>query len=308
MKILIAAPIDEQCKKDLEKFGEVVFEKYPDERRLIKLIKDFDVLIVRSKPKVTKKVLSAGKKLKLIIRAGIGLDNIDVTAAEKLGIKIRNTPTAPTKAVAEFTISLMLTLLRKVCKANAAMKNEKWLKSELIGNELYGKCLGIIGAGRIGCEVAKLGDAFGMKVLYYDIRENGSYKKYNMERVELNELLREADVVTIHVPLTNETKGMIGKNEIDVMKNGSYLINTSRGKIVKERDLLHALKSGKLAGVALDVYSLEPPFENKVLKELISLDNVVTTPHIAGSTFESQRRIGRQIIEIVKEELKQNTN
>lgn len=290
MKILIADEIHEECAKRLREAGFEVEEKPGiTNEELKKIINHYDVLIVRGRTKVTKDLIENATNLKLIGRVGVGLDNIDVEAAEKRGIKVINTPQMSTIAVAELTMSLILNLLRKTYYAIESMKKGLWEKKSLYGNELFGKTLGIIGFGRIGKAVAERARAFGMKVIAYDI----SLDQESLERIgvigvsSLEELLKSSDIISLHVPLTKDTKHMINSSTIALMRTGAYIINTSRGEIINTKDLLEALKSGKLAGAALDVFENEPPKEPWE-KELIQLPNVITTPHIGAQTYEAQ--------------------
>ncbi len=253
------------------------------------IVSNYDVIIVRSRTKVTKEIIEAGAKLKVIARAGSGLDNIDVEAALRRGITVLNAPEAVTEAVAELTIGLMLSLARMIPYADRAIKEGGWPKEGLIGWELKGKTLGIVGFGRIGKRVAEIAKVMGMEVLVTKRSPLAPevLKELGVELVSLQELLKRSDVITLHVPLTPETYHMIGEKEIELMKNGAFLINTSRGAIVDEEALLKALQSGKLRGAALDVYEVEPP----IGRALVKLPNVVCTPHIGSQTVEAQRLV-----------------
>jgi len=248
-------------------------------------------------------VLRATKNLKVAARAGVGLDNIDVKEAEAKGVKVINTPEAPSVAVAELTIGFMLSLARAIPLADRKMKSSEWIKSTLTGSELRNKTLGIIGFGRIGYQVAKRAKAFEMKVLAYDValeKLMDYVKEVGAEATTLQQLLKRSDFITLHVPLLPQTRHMIGEKEISAMKNGAYLINTSRGGIIEEEALKKALKSGKLAGAALDVFEEEPPKDTS----LSGLDKVVCTPHIGAQTEEAQKDAGiivaEKLIEIFR--------
>jgi len=284
MKILISDPISESAKEELKRHGEVT----EDINRT-----DYDILIVRSRTKVDRDMIDSAKNLKLVIRAGVGLDNIDVEYCRKKGIEVENTGAAPSVSVAELVFAHMLSLARSMFRATESLKRGEWLKDEFVGIELAGKTLGIIGYGRIGREVAKRARSFGMKVVVHD----PFIKEADAELTDLDTLLRESDFVTLHVPLTPETKNLINREKISEMKDGAFLINTSRGKVVDEEALYDALKSGKLAGAGLDVFSREPPEGS----ELITLDNVSLTPHIGSNTREAKARIGKIIVEVVRE-------
>jgi len=255
MKVLVTDPIHEDGIKALGEIAEVDVAKGLGEEELRARIADADVLVVRSATKVTKDLLSAAKNLKLIVRAGTGLDNIDIAAARERGIKVLNTPEAPSVATAELAMALMLAWARKIVDANLSMKQGKWEKSKLRGTELRGKTLGIIGTGRVGREVGRRAKAFGMKLLLNDIVEIPEFaKEVNSRYVDLETLLRESDYVSIHVPLTKETERMIDEEKLRMMKPTAVLINTARGGVVDERALVKALKSGEIAGACLDVY------------------------------------------------------
>jgi len=288
VKILICDPINSEGIEKLKKAGfRVDVAASITREELEKRIQEYNVLIVRSRTKVTREIINRGKRLRLIARAGSGLDNIDLKAAEKKGITIINTPEASADSVAELTIGLMIALARKITLADSSMKRGEWLKKELKGFLLKGKKLGLIGLGNIGLRVAKIAKAMGMKILVTKRTPPSPelLESLEAEFLTLDELLRRSDIVSIHVPLSEETRHMIGFNEISRMKDGAFLINTSRGEIVDEKALLEALKSGKLGGAALDVYTTEPP-ENS---ELINQPNVVCTPHIGAQTSEAQR-------------------
>jgi len=287
-RVLVCDPIDPEGVKRLEKAGFTIDEKPTiSSDELKKIASNYDVLIVRSRTKVTKEIIEAGKRLKLVCRAGVGLDNIDLRAAEERGIKVFNTPEAPAEAVAELSVGLILSLARSIPQADLTMKEGKWIKSKLTGWELKGKTLGTIGLGNIGERVAKLAKAFGMNILITKRTppDPALLKELEAEFVPLSELLRRSDVVTIHIPYTAETHHMIGEKELQLMKEGAYLVNTSRGPIVDESALLKALQSGRLGGAALDVYEFEPPKDWTLMR----LPNVVCTPHIGAETEEAQK-------------------
>jgi len=262
---------------------------------------DLDAIIVRSATKVRKELIDAARNLKVIGRAGVGLDNIDVEYARSKGIKVINTPGATSISVAELTIGLILAVMRKIAYADRETRKGAWPKKKCKGIEMYGKTMGIVGIGRIGREVAKRAKAFGMRVIYYDVYRPSEEqeRELGIEYRELDELLSEADVVSLHLPLTPETKHLINGERIAKMKDGAILINAARGGIVDEEALYEALKSGKLYGAALDVYENEPLRESK----LFELDNVVLTPHIGAQTKEGQTRAAVEIAEKIAEEL-----
>lgn len=260
--------------------------------QLEKRIAEFDAVVVRGRTKITTAVLNAGVKLKVVARSGVGLDNIDLQTAHKKSIQIVSTPAAPTTSVAELTIGLILAVLRKIAHADGALKQGKWIKSELMGSELKSRTVGVVGAaGRIGLEVARIAtQGFGSKVIGYDVIDMAQKsREIDFRAVPvLADLLKEADVVTIHVPYLPSTHHLINEGTIRSMKDGAILVNPSRGDVIDGQALLAALKSGKLAGAGLDVFHKEPPADDWE-KDLTSLPNVVCTPHIGAQTVECQR-------------------
>jgi D-3-phosphoglycerate dehydrogenase len=302
VKVLVAAPIHERALEKLRSAGfEIVYEEYPSEDRLVELIRDVDAVIVRSKPVVSRRVIEAGEKLKVIARAGVGLDNIDLEAAEEKGIKVFNAPSAPTESVAELAIGLMIAVLRKIAYADRKLREGVWAKKECLGHELRGKVLGVIGMGRIGTAVARIAyHGFGMKIIYYDVRKcpKEIEAELNAKCVDLDTLLRTADIVTIHVPLVPATRHMINEEKLRLMKKTAILINTARGGVVDTEALVKALREGWIAGAGLDVYEEEPlPPDHPLTK----LDNVVLTPHIGANTVEAQERAGIEVAEKIIE-------
>jgi len=261
---------------------------------LVSDAKNFDVIVVRGRTKVTAEVIAAAPSLKAIARSGVGLDNIDLEAAKKQSIAVISTPGAPATSVAELAVGLMMSLLRQIPLADHAMKQAQWTKAQLMGRELRGKTLGIVGvAGRIGTEVARIAvQGFGMKVIGYDVIDVAEKaKQVGFEAcTKLEDLLERADIVTIHVPYLPSTHHLIDESRISRMKEGSILINTSRGDIVDGRALLKAIKEGRINGSGLDVFHDEPPKEDWE-KELVALQNgrSVCTPHIGAQTYECQR-------------------
>jgi D-3-phosphoglycerate dehydrogenase len=299
LRVLITDPISEEGIRILEEAGLRV-DRRTDlaAGQLEEVVRLYEVLLVRSRTKVTEGVISAAANLRVIGRAGAGLDNIDVEAARKRGVKVVNSPEASTNAVAELTIGLMIALARRLSLADASMKRGVWAKSELVGWELGGKTLGVIGFGRIGSRVAEIARTLGMRVLAPEGHGDRSLlNRVGVECVPLEVLLRRSDIVTIHVPLTAQTRHLLGSKELEMMKDGSYLVNTSRGAVVDEKALLGALKSGRILGAALDVFETEPPTN----RELIAMPNLVCTPHIGGQTVEAQRMaavvLSRKVIE-----------
>ncbi|WP_457752396.1 hydroxyacid dehydrogenase [Thermococcus sp.] len=303
MKVLVAAPLHEKAIEVLKNAGfEVLYDEYPDEERLVELVKDVEAIIVRSKPKVTRKVIEAAPKLKVIGRAGVGLDNIDLEAAKERGIKVVNSPGASSRSVAELVLALMFNVARKVAFADRKMREGVWAKKQCMGIELEGKTLGIVGFGRIGYQIAKIAKALGMNILLYDPYPNEERaKEVGGKFVDLETLLRESDVVTLHVPLIDATYHLINEERLKIMKPTAILINAARGAVVDTNALVKALREGWIAGAGLDVFEEEPlPKEHPLTK----LDNVVLTPHIGASTVEAQMRAGVQVAEQIVEILK----
>ena len=297
MKILIADEIADSAVKLLKADYDVVIHHYsPNE--LLEEIYKFQALIVRSATKVPRLVIEKGINLKVIGRAGVGIDNIDIIAATEKKIAVVNSPQASTISVAEMALGFMLALSRKLIKGNQETKLGKWPKNALMGTELYAKTLGFVGCGRIGAEVAKRAQAFGMRCIAYDPylpKEIAKSIKVDLFD-DLNQVLSSSDFISIHALLTDETYGMIGEKEISIMKPSSFVINCARGGIIDEKALYYALVNQKIQGAALDVFETEPVKENK----LFELENVYVTPHIAASTIEAQERAGNIIAEQIK--------
>ena len=303
MKILVCDPVHEEGIEKLKQDGfEVDVNPTITSEQLTKIVSNYDALIVRSRTKVTKEIIEAGRQLRGIGRAGAGLDNIDLETAQKKGIMVFNVPGAGANAAAELTIGLIVSLARTIPRADHSMKEGKWIKKQFMGWELRDKTLGIIGLGNVGGRVAKIAKALGMNILVTKRTPPAPelLRELEAEFVLLKELLQRSDVVTIHVPLTPQTKHMIGAQEIQFMKKGAFLINTSRGAIVDEKALLNALKSEKLGGAALDVYEIEPPKD----LSLIKLPNVICTPHIGAQTERTQRVTAVSIAEKIINTLK----
>jgi len=288
MKVLVCDPVHEDGIKILKDAGfKVDVDSNISYEELKGKVRDYNVLIVRSRTKVTREIIEAGENLRVVGRAGAGIDNIDVEAAKEKGIIVLNTPEAPAIAVAELTMGLLLSLARQIPRADRSMKEGKWAKKEFKGWQLNGKTFGIVGLGHIGEKVARLAKAFGMKILITKRTPPSPeiLKELEAEFVPLDELLRRSDIISLHVPLTPQTRHMIGEREIQLMKNGAFIINTSRGAVIDEKALFNALKSGKLGGAALDVYEIEPPRDYSLMR----LPNIVCTPHIGAQTVEAQR-------------------
>jgi D-3-phosphoglycerate dehydrogenase len=305
LKVLISDNISPKCIEILKKSGlEVDVKTGLKPEELKACISDYHGLIIRSATKVTSGIINAAKNLKVIGRAGSGLDNVDKTAATKKGIVVMNTPGGNTITTAEHTISLMVSLARQIPQATMSMKAGKWEKKKFMGVELFNKTLGVIGIGNIGSQVAKRAQGLGMNVIAYDpFLSEDTAKAMGVEKVDIQELLRHSDFITIHTPITPETKNMINKETIKVMKNGARIINCARGGIINEKDLYDALIDGKLAGAALDVFEEEPPKNNP----LLTLNNVICTPHLGASTKEAQENVAIAVAEQVADYLINNT-
>ena len=288
LKILVCDSIDNEGIQKLEKAGFTVDVKPTiAAEELKKIVPNYNVLIVRSRTKVTKEIIDSGTELKAVGRAGAGLDNVDVEAAQKKALKILNTPEAPAEAVAELTLGLLLSLARNIPIADRALKEAKWIKKDLTGWELRGKTLGTVGLGNIGERVARLARGFCMNILISKRTppDPALLKELEAAFVPLHDLLTRSDVVTIHIPYTPQTHHMIGETELNLLKKGAYIINTARGAIIDEKALSKALQSGRLSGAALDVFEAEPPTD----WTLMQLPNVICTPHIGAQTKEGQK-------------------
>ncbi len=295
MKILVTDGLDPKAVAALRKGHEVDVREL-DLKGLLEAIPGYQALIVRSRTKVTKEVLTRGTQLKVVARAGVGVDNIDVEAATARRIVVVNAPTASTVSVAELAIGHMISLLRHLPEADRSVKAGKWEKSKLEGRELFGKQLGLVGSGRIGAEVARRAQAFGMRVIAYDpYLSLPTAQGLGIRLVDKGTVFREADVLSIHAALTEETRGLIGAAEFATMKRDAILVNCARGEIVNETALLDALRSGTIAGAALDVFSKEPPAGSP----LLTAPNIVLTPHVGASTVEGQARAGAIVAEQV---------
>ncbi len=288
-KFLVTEKIDEAGLKILEGAGEVVFASGTSEETLIRESRDVDAIIIRALGRITVGVLSNALNLRVVGRHGVGVDNVDVEAATKRGVIVVYTPDVNSEAVADHTFGLIIASARRIAQADHALRTRaEWkFRYECIGTNVYGKTLGIIGLGRIGRRVAKRAYGFKMRILAYDPYVTASpAEDLNVEIVDLKTLLSLSDFVTIHVPLTKETHGLLGEEELSLMKKEAFLINAARGGVIDESALVKALALGRLAGAALDVFSKEPPDpENPLFK----MDNVVVTPHMAAHTKETLR-------------------
>jgi D-3-phosphoglycerate dehydrogenase len=295
-KILIADKLDQESLDQLKAIPgfEVTVKTGMDEAALVQTIPGFNAVVVRSATKITRPVVEAAQDLEIIVRAGIGLDNVDAAAAKEKGIKVANTPSATTITVAEHAFGLMLGAVRQHGQANLTLKQHKWEKKAFNGSELYGKTLGVIGMGRIGQAVAERALAFGMKAVGYDIIPVSTKA---MKQVTLDELLAQSDIITLHIPKTQGA--ILGPAEFAKMKKGVIIVNVARGGTVDEKSLLDGLVSGQVKAAALDVFSKEPPED----WTLIDHPNVLAAPHIGAATDEGQKRAGGEVVRILKEKL-----
>lgn len=305
MKVLVSDNISSKGVEILRNAGLEVDVKTglkPDELKSI--IGEYQALVVRSATKATADIIEAAKNLKVIGRAGSGLDNVDKAAASKRGIVVMNTPGGNTVTTAEHTIAMIFAVARKIPQANASMTKGLWEKKKFMGTELFQKTLGIVGLGNIGGEVARRAQCLGMNVIAYDpFLSEEKAAEMGIEKMEVAELIKRADFITIHTPLTNETKNLINKDTIKTMKDGVYIVNCARGGIINEKDLFDALESGKVAGAALDVFEKEPPENNP----LVGHDKVVCTPHLGASTQEAQENVALAVAEQIVDYLMHGT-
>ncbi|MFH1055834.1 MAG: hydroxyacid dehydrogenase [Candidatus Altiarchaeota archaeon] len=296
-RILDAGKIHESAVAKAREFADVDVKVGLEEDALAAIIGDYDAIMVRSKPKVTKKVIDAGTKLKIIARAGVGLDNVDKEAAKARNITVVNSPEASTISVAEHAFALLLALCRNITKGDKMMREGKWDR-KMMGTELYGKTLGLVGFGRIGKEVASRAKAFGMKVIAADpIVKHEEAKALHVELVSLDTLFKTADVISLHVPAIPETKDIINEKTLAMMKPTALIVNTARGHAIDEDALYKALSEKKIAGAALDVYKKEPPEGSP----LPTLENIVLVPHFGANTHEGQTRAGMVIVEKLRD-------
>jgi len=298
MKIMVSDKLPSQAVDRLERAGHEVFVAWDEPKeKLPELIGEYDALIIRSATKARGDLLEAATNLKVIGRAGIGLDNVDLDACKERGIKVVNTPLATTVSVAELTLLHMLASVRDIVTGTVTTKEGKWEKKKLAGNELFSKTVGLLGIGNIGKAVAERCEAFGMKVLAFDaFVECREFEMCDIERV-----FRESDFISIHAPLTPQTKHLIDADAIEMMKDGVVILNISRGGIIDEDALYEALKSGKVKAACLDSFEVEPPEGSKLLE----LPNLICTPHIGGQTAEGQLRAGIQVADNVMKALEE---
>ena len=294
--VLICDQVAPILNEILQKNGlKITYEPEITPEQIKEKIGNFDVVVVRSRTKITKEMIDRASKCKIIARVGVGLDNIDTDAAKTKGIRVINAVEGAMNAVAELVLGLMLSLAREIPRADREIRNGKWLKKELMGTELSGKYLGIVGLGNIGKKLAKHAKALNMNIIGYDvipIPEDFSHE-VGLIKADLDTLISSADYISFHVPFTESTHHFVNSQLIAKMKKNAYLINTSRGEIIDENALYGALKSGKIAGAALDVFETEPAIGNK----LATLPNVICTPHIGAQTKEAQALAANVIAE-----------
>lgn len=301
--ILISDPVDQQCVELFQAEGfDVTYKPELTREELLTAIADVEALIVRSQTKVTAEVLQAGKRLRVVGRAGAGVDNIDVAAATRRGIIVMNTPGGNTISTAEHTMSMMLALARNIAQADASVKHGRWERKKFVGTEVFQKTIGIVGLGKVGAEVAIRCGAFDMQIIAFDpVLSNEAAAKLGVELVGLDELFRRSDIITIHSPLTTETRNLIDAVALKKCKRGVRIVNCARGGIVNEADLLAALNEGTVSGAALDVFDVEPPTN----LNLVNHPKVVCTPHLGASTEEAQEKVAIQIAHQVIDLLQQ---
>lgn len=304
MKVVVT---DKIAEKGIDKLKEAGFDVQVDtdanEDKVCELVKDADALIVRSGTQVTEKIINSAGKMKVIGRAGTGVDNIDVKTATAKGIKVLNTPFGNTISVAEHTIAMILSLCRHTHHSHESLEKGEWERKKFMGCELYQKTIGVIGLGKIGREVVKRLKGFEMNILGYDpFVPDEVYNELGIKKASLDEIMKQSDFITVHVSKNEKTTNLLGKKQFDEMKKGVKIINIARGGIVNEKELHDALKDGTVEGAALDVYEQEPP----EFFDLIKLENVIATPHLGASTKEAQDRCGVQIAEQVIKALKEN--
>jgi len=301
--VLICDQVSSTLKEILEKNGlKVTYEPEITPEQLAEKIGNFEVVVVRSRTKMTRELIAKADKCKIIARVGIGLDNIDQEAAKEKNIRVINAVEGAITAVAELVIGLMISMAREIPRADREIRNGNWIKKELMGSELKGKYLGIVGLGNIGKRLGRLARALNMNIIGYDVIpiDDEFSKEVGLMKADLDTLLSSADYVSFHVPLLDSTRHMINAEKLKMMKNTARIINTSRGGVIDEEALYNSLKDGSLAGAALDVFEVEPATENK----LITLPNFIATPHIGAQTKEAQllaaNIIAEKIIQIIR--------
>jgi len=304
VKALVCDPVSDLALRILEEAGvEVSYRPDIGREELLSVVDGYEVLVVRSRTRVDAEVITRGGRLRVVGRAGTGLDNIDLEKSEERGVAVVNTPEAPVNAVAELVIGLMIAVSRGIHVGDRLIRLGGWPKKHLVGTELHGKTLGVVGLGRIGRRVAEIARGFGMKILAYDVVEipKEILDALETKLIPLDELLRNSDYITLHVPLTEETRHMINEEKLKIMKRNAFLINASRGAVIDEEALYKALKEGWIAGAALDVFEHEPPAGSRLLE----LDNIVVTPHIGAQTKEAQELAATLLAERIVAKLRE---
>lgn len=295
-RVLVAEELNREGLKGLERAAQVEIRTGLSEAELVKAVAECDALIVRSATQVTRKVLEAGRRLKVVGRAGVGVDNIDIEAATERGIVVVNAPEESTAAAAEHTIAMLLALARHIPQADASVRKGKWERAKFMGVQLVGKTLGVVGLGRVGSDVARKAQGLGMRVIGTDpFLSAARAREMGVELLSFEKVLAEADFLTLHIPLTSETRRLLGQRQLAKAKPGLRIVNVSRGGVIDEAALVQALRSGRVAGAALDVFEREPP----VGSPLLEMEQVVLTPHLGASTVEAQSRVSRTVAEQV---------
>ena len=301
MRILIISRIDPEALDTLRREHEVEYSPNPSQEQLLQLVPEREILVFRSGVEITRDVLSHASDLQLLIRAGSGMDNIDHAYVASKGLRFVRIPEPAAWAVSEMTFALMLGLARKILWADASLRQGRWVKGEYDGALLYGKTLGIVGMGNIGSRVARLGAAFGMRVIGC-VQERtapvvSAFAASDIAVLDLPEVVAQADFLTIHLPLNDATRGLFGAPLLSTIKPGAFLVNLARGGIVDERALCQLLRDGKVAGAGVDVHEVEG---NGHVSPLASFPNVILTPHVGAQVTESQRQIGQRILDLVR--------
>lgn len=297
MKVLLCDPVADVVLDHFSNHDDHTVHEVFERDELLRDLADAHFLVVRSGTTVDREILDNGKNLIGVVRAGVGLDNIDLDYADEKGVTVHNTPEASTNAVAELVIGHILNLYRSISRADAEMKDGNWIKSQLDGREIQGKTVGIIGYGRIGQRVAELVEAFGANTVAYDaILEDDQIRQDGGNPVDFDELLRQADIVTVHVPLTDATKHLISTEELNTLNDNALVINCSRGGVFDEEAVNTALSKGRISGAGLDTYEEEPPGKTPVISRV----ETVATPHIGASTQEAQDRIGQLVVDKIE--------
>ena len=296
MKVLVSDPLAKEGLDILRSNAEVTEQRFESQDDLIKAVGEYDALVVRSGTQVTAEVIEAGKKLKVIGRAGVGVDNIDVSKATEKGIMVINAPEGNTISAAEHTIAMLTGVARNISEANASVKKGEWKRSSFMGVELYRKTLGVVGLGRIGSEVARRSRAMGMKIIAYDpYISSEQAEKMGVKMASLNEVFAQSDFITLHLPMNDTSYHLIGEEQFNLMKEGVRIVNCARGGLIDEQALCNAIALGKVAGAALDVFEMEPPLKCPLLEQ----ENVILTPHLGASTKEAQVNVAIQVAEQV---------